>query len=65
MCQLSLPLGKMEVNKYLKKFKLLLEYVIEGKVALNQRNVEKLLLFLEDQSDNSMLILIFIYIVCT
>ncbi|CAH0579484.1 unnamed protein product [Chrysodeixis includens] len=53
MCQLSLPLGKMEVNKYLKKLKLLLEYVIEGKVALNQRNVEKLLDFLEDQSDNS------------
>ncbi|KAF9418518.1 hypothetical protein HW555_004667 [Spodoptera exigua] len=43
----------MEVSKYLKKFKLLLEYVFEGKVVLNENTTEKLLKLLEDRSDNS------------
>ncbi|CAH0701026.1 unnamed protein product [Spodoptera exigua] len=42
----------MEVSKYLKKFKLLLEYVFEGKVVLNENTTEKLLKLLEDRSDN-------------
>lgn len=44
---------KMEVSNYLKKFKLLVEYVFEGKVVLNENTTEKLLNFLEDRSDNS------------
>ncbi|KAJ8729885.1 hypothetical protein PYW07_016923 [Mythimna separata] len=43
----------MEVSNYLKKFKLLVEYIFEGKVVLNEHTTEKLLKFLEDRSDNS------------
>ncbi|XP_021184295.3 uncharacterized protein LOC110372089 [Helicoverpa armigera] len=43
----------MEVSNHLKKFKLLLDYVFEGKVVLNENTTEKLLKFLEDRSDNS------------
>lgn len=44
---------KMEVSNYLRKFKLLLDYVFEGKVVLNENTTEKLLKLLEDRSDNS------------
>ncbi|XP_035433329.2 uncharacterized protein LOC118264800 [Spodoptera frugiperda] len=43
----------MEVSNYLRKFKLLLDYVFEGKVVLNENTTEKLLKLLEDRSDNS------------
>lgn len=43
----------MEVSNYLKKFKLLVKYIFEGKVVLNENTTEKLLNFLDDRSDNS------------
>lgn len=52
---------KMEVSNYLRKFKLLLDYVFEGKVVLNENTTEKLLKLLEDRSDNSELRTIFIF----
>ncbi|XP_075973891.1 integrator complex assembly factor Brat1-like [Anticarsia gemmatalis] len=42
----------MEVNNNLEKFKLLLQYVIEGKLVINEIDAEKLLHFLDDRSEN-------------
>ncbi|CAH0579482.1 unnamed protein product [Chrysodeixis includens] len=43
----------MEVENHFRKFKLLLDYVFEGKVVLDERSIEQLLFFLENPTDKS------------